>query len=197
MFLENLINEYDKSFLIYNHNLFLLFFLFILFLLFIFSNNFDVNNSNSNLEREKMKIFINKIYIVLSMWIIFSSIIATNIYFIKKDNFEKKFLINQEIVFKEIDKIENEKQKTLYIYCANKTKEENSIDLVNLYYDCIIDNQKTFFASYLEELRAGKKITFYYYSFNKFEEYLKEQGVDFNQLTINYVDDKMLINLNK
>lgn len=197
MFLENLINEYDKSFLIYNHNLFLLFFLFILFLLFIFSNNFDVNNSNSNLEREKMKIFKNKIYIVLSMWMIFSSIIATNIYFIKKDNFEKKFLINQEIVFKEIDKIENEKQKTLYIYCANKTKKENSIDLVNLYYDCIIDNQKTFFASYLEELRAGKKITFYYYSFNKFEEYLKEQGVDFNQLTINYVDDKMLINLNK
>lgn len=197
MFLENLINEYDKSFLIYNHNLFLLFFLFILFLLFIFSNNFDVNNSNSNLEQEKKKIFKNKIYIVLSMWLIFSSIIATNIYFIKKDNFEKKFLINQEIVFKEIDKIENEKQKTLYIYCANKTKEENLIDLVNLYYDCIIDNQKTFFDSYLEELRAGKKITFYYYSFNKFEEYLKEQGVDFNQLTINYVDDKMLINLNK
>lgn len=197
MFLENLINEYDKSFLIYNHNLFLLFFLFILFLLFIFSNNFDVNNSNSNLEQEKKKIFKNKIYIVLSMWLIFSSIIATNIYFIKKDNFEKKFLINQEIVFKEIDKIENEKQKTLYIYCANKTKKENLIDLVNLYYDCIIDNQKTFFASYLEELRVGKKITFYYYSFNKFEEYLKEQGVDFNQLTINYVDDKMLINLNK
>lgn len=197
MFLENLVNEFKDSFLTYDYNFFLIFFFVVMFLLFLFSNNLNLNKSNYDLEKEKMEIFKNKIHIVLAMGLIYSSIIVANIYFIKKNNFEKKFVINQEIVFKEIDKIENEKQKTLYVYCANKIKEENLIDILKLYNECIKDNKEIFFASYLEELKAGKKITFYYNNFDNFKKYLEEQGVDFKQLTINYINDKMLINLNK
>lgn len=197
MFLENLVNEFKDSFLTYDYNFFLIFFLVVMFLLFLFSNNLNLNNLNCDLKEEKRKIFKNKIHVVLAMGLIYSSIIVANIYFIKKNNFEKKFLINQEIVFKEIDKIENEKQKTLYIYCANKIKEENLIDILKLYNECIKDNKEIFFASYLEELKAGKKITFYYHNFDNFKKYLEEQGIDFKQLTINYINDKMLINLNK
>ena len=197
MFLENLVNEFKDSFLTYDYTFFLIFFFAAMFLLFIFSDNLNLHKSNYDLNEEKMKIFKNKIHIVLVMGLIYSSIIVANIYFIKKNNFEKKFVINQEIVFKEIDKIENEKQKTLYVYCANKIKEENLIDILKLYNECIKDNKEIFFASYLEELKAGKKITFYYNNFDNFKKYLEEQGVDFKQLTINYINDKMLINLNK
>lgn len=197
MFLENLFNEFKDSFLTYDYNFFLIFFFVVMFLLFLFSNNLNLNKSNYDLEKEKMEIFKNKIHIVLAMGLIYSSIIVANVYFIKKNNFEKKFVINQEIVFKEIDKIENEKQKTLYVYCANKIKEENLIDILKLYNECIKDNKEIFFASYLEELKAGKKITFYYHNFDNFKKYLEEQGIDFKQLTINYINDKMLINLNK